>query len=71
MQAVVFDGVAQGLRDRFLTGNFFKCLRSPFAGDYLVRHKLKDFLELKFENLILDFFRRKGKFERAQKTNAA
>ena len=62
MKPVVLDGIFQGLRNRFLTGDFLKCLRSPFSGDNLVRHKLKDFLEVKFVNLILDFFRWKGKF---------
>jgi hypothetical protein len=36
MQAVVFDRVAQSARNRFLTGNFFKRLRSPFAGNNLI-----------------------------------
>jgi hypothetical protein len=39
MQTVVFDGIAQGARYRLLSGNFFKCLRSPFSSDNLVGHK--------------------------------
>ena len=40
MQPVVLDRVAQRARDRFLPGDFVKCLRAPFAGDYLIGHKI-------------------------------
>ncbi len=38
MDSLVFDGVAQGARDWFLTGDFVKSLRPPLACDYLVGH---------------------------------
>lgn len=40
MKPVVFERVANCLRNRFLSRNFLECLRSPFAGDNLVRHFL-------------------------------
>lgn len=38
MQTIVRDRVLQRPRQNFLTGNVFKFLRPPLAGDYLVRH---------------------------------
>ena len=38
MQTVVFQGVAQRLRNVFLARDFFKRLRAPFSCDYLITH---------------------------------
>ncbi len=38
MQTVVFDRIAQRVRNDLLTGDLFECLRPPFTGDYLIRH---------------------------------
>jgi hypothetical protein len=53
MQSVMLNAVAQGARNRFLSGNFFKCLRAPFAGDNLVRHKGLNHLQLRGINSYL------------------
>jgi hypothetical protein len=39
MKPVMLKRVAQGARDRFLSGHVLKRLRTPFARDNLVRHK--------------------------------
>ena len=38
MQTVVFDGIAQRLRNVLLAGDLFKSLRPPFSGDHLIGH---------------------------------
>jgi hypothetical protein len=39
VKAVVLNRIPQGLRNRFLTCNFFKRLWTPLSGDDLVGHK--------------------------------
>ena len=40
VQTLVLDSIAERARDRFLARYFFKALRAPFAGDYLIGHEI-------------------------------
>jgi hypothetical protein len=38
VQTVVFESIAQSVRNDLLTGYLFECLWPPFSGDYLIAH---------------------------------
>ncbi len=43
VQPLVLDCITQRASDGFLARHFFKALRAPFAGDYLIRHESDEY----------------------------
>ena len=53
MKSVMSKSITQRLRDVLLAGDFFKSLRSPFSGDYLIGHYRERFGSMTDFRLVL------------------